>query len=133
MKDYKNWTLVKTKLHNNESAPVSYREGEIWACRLGENIGAEQDGVGKDFTRPVLILKIFNRSFCHIVPLSTTGKRDKFHYAFDGGTGKTSVAVLSQSRSISSFRLQYKGGEASKQDFNAIKARLQEVLGLYMF
>jgi mRNA-degrading endonuclease toxin of MazEF toxin-antitoxin module len=130
MKDYKNWTAVKANINNSDSTPVGYHEREIWSCSLGENIGAEQDGVGENFDRPVLILKIFNQSFCHVIPLSTTSKRDKFHYAFDGGTGKTSVAVLSQSRSISGARLHYKGGMASEKDFAIIKKRMRNTLGL---
>jgi mRNA interferase MazF len=93
-----------------------------------ENIGFEEDGKGKDFTRPVLILRVFNKNFCYIVPLSTTKKRVKYFYPFDGRTGKLSIALLSQSKSIDSLRLRSKIGFVSKEDFNKIIENLFDIL-----
>ena len=77
-KDYKIWTPVKTNINNNGAHPRGYKEREIWICNVGENIGFEEDGKGNEFIRPVLILKVFNKQFCHIVPLSKTNKGGKF-------------------------------------------------------
>ncbi len=87
-------------------------------------------GKGNEFIRPILILKVFNRQFCHVVPLSKTNKGGKFYYSFDGKTGKTSVALLSQSRAIDSARLLRKIGMANKKDFDEIRNKLKEVLSL---
>jgi len=127
-KDYKIWTPIKTKINNNKSYPLGFRERDVWICNIGENIGFEEDGKRKDFTRPVLILKVFNRKFCHIVPLSTTDKRGIYYYPFDGKTGKTSVAILSQTRSIDATRLHEKVGKISKRDFDEIKKKIVQLI-----
>lgn len=128
MKDYEIWTPVKIEVNNKELFPKGFKEREIWICNIGDNIGFEEDGKGKDFTRPILILKVFNRRFCYVLPLSTTQKRGKYFYPFDGNTGKTSVALLSQMRAIDSIRLRGKIGFINKQDFMKIKNQLKELI-----
>jgi mRNA interferase MazF len=127
-KDYSDWMPVKSEINNKERFPRGIKEREIWICNLGDNVGFEEDGKGNDFTRPVLILKVFNRRFCYVVPLSRTEKRDKYHYAFDGKTGKESVALLSQLRAIDSVRLRDKIGFVSKEDFKIIKNQMVELI-----
>lgn len=85
-KDYAIWTPIKTKLNNSAVYPIGFKEREIWICNIGENIGFEEDGKGNSFTRPVLILKVFNRKFCHIIPLTTKRKEGIYYYFFDGKT-----------------------------------------------
>jgi mRNA interferase MazF len=129
-KDYKIWMPVKAGINNNGAYPRGYKEREIWVCNVGENIGFEEDGKGNNFIRPVLILKVFNRQFCHIVPLSKAKKSGRFYYSFDGKTGNTSMALLSQSRAIDSSRLLRKIGVADSNDFTEIKNRIKGVLSL---
>jgi mRNA interferase MazF len=127
-KDYTIWMPVKKEINNSDLRPMGCKEREIWICNLGENIGFEEDGKGNEFTRPVLILKVFNRKFCHIVPLSTTDKRGKFYYPFDGKTGKTSVALLSQSKPIDTARLSRKVGTMEEKEFEKVKKLIEEIL-----
>lgn len=127
-KDYGFWMKVKKETNNLNLRPPWYKERDIWICNLGENIGFEEDGKGKKFVRPVLILKVFNKYFCYVVPLSTTKKRGKYFYPFDGKTGKISVALLSQSKSIDFLRLRKKIGFVSKEDFNKIIENLFHIL-----
>jgi mRNA interferase MazF len=101
---------------------------EIWYASIGENIGFEEDGKGKKYARPVLILKVFNRKLCCIIPLSTTSRRRKFYYPFNSNTGKTSVVLFSQVRVMDSSRLKNKIGFSSKDDFIKIKEKLRELL-----
>ena len=94
-KSYSIWTPLKQEINNSNLRPLGCKEREIWFANLGENIGFEEDGKGNDFTRPVLVLRVFNKNFCYVVPLSTTNKRGKYYYPFDSKTGKISVALLS--------------------------------------
>jgi mRNA interferase MazF len=112
---------LKAKLHNMSNRLIGYKERDIWICNVGENVGYEEDGKGKEFRRPVLIVKAFGKTLCHIIPLSTTAKRGKFYFPFDGKTGKKSIALLSQSRSIDTARLRKKIGYISKDDFIELK------------
>lgn len=129
-KDYKKWMPIKSEINNKEKYPKGYKEREIWICSIGENVGFEEDGKSEAFSRPVLILRVFNKNFCHVIPLSKTEKRNKFHYPFDGKTGRVSVALLSQSKAIDSSRLSRKIGIASKEDFEIIKTKIKEILKL---
>jgi len=128
LKDYKIWMPVKANINNNDSFPRGYKEREVWYASIGENVGFEEEGKGKKFDRPVLILRAFSRNLCCIIPLSKTEKRGKYYYAFDGNTGKTSVALLSQLRAVDSSRLRDKIGFAKKEDFDKIKKRVIDLM-----
>jgi mRNA interferase MazF len=112
---------LKAKLHNMSNRLIGYKERDIWICNVGENVGYEEDGKGKEFRRPVLVVKSFGKNLCHIIPLSTTEKRGRFYFPFEGKTGKLSTALLSQSRSIDTARLRKKIGYISKEDFMELK------------
>jgi len=128
LKDYKIWMPVKANINNNDSFPRGYKEREVWYASIGENVGFEEEGKGKKFDRPVLILRAFSRNLCCIIPLSTTSKRGKFYCAFDGKTGKISVALLSQIRVIDTMRLRHKIGITDKKDFDKIKKRVIDLM-----
>jgi mRNA interferase MazF len=130
LKDYKNWMPIKINVNNKGSFPKGYKEREIWYASIGENIGFEEDGKGKTFARPVLVLKGFSKNLCCIIPLSTTKKRGKFYYAFDGKTGKMSVALLSQIKIIDTKRLRHKIGTMAQEDFVQIKDKIKQVFTL---
>lgn len=55
-----------------------FKEGEIWWAYLGLNIGFEIDGKGKDFSRPVLVLKKYNGYSFLALPLSTSQSINKY-------------------------------------------------------
>jgi mRNA interferase MazF len=129
-KDYTEWMPVKAGINNRAARPPECRTREIWICGVGENVGFEEDGKGNGFRRPVLILKKHGKDFCHVVPLSTTSKRGFFYFPFDGHTGKTSVALLSQLRAVDTSRLADKVGYISVDDFEELKERMRAVLGL---
>jgi mRNA-degrading endonuclease toxin of MazEF toxin-antitoxin module len=127
-KDYKKWMAAKSVINNSKSRPIGYKKREIWICSVGENIGHEEDGKGTWFVRPALVIRKYGADMCFVVPLSTTSNRGVFHYPFDGHTGKTSVALLSQSRVIDSARFRRKIGKADITDFDEIRRRLKELL-----
>jgi mRNA interferase MazF len=121
-KDYSLWTPVKKEI-NNKKPRFTFKVGEVWITSVGENVGFEEDGKGKSFNRPVLILKKFNKFLCHVVPLSTTEKRGKYYFEIDTHTNKYSVALLSQNKTIDSLRLFRKIGFVSKETL--FKVRLE--------
>ena len=55
-KDFDKWNKTKKGIHSNDDYLPLYHKRQIRWCRLGVNVGFEQDGTGKDFSRPVLIL-----------------------------------------------------------------------------
>jgi len=129
-KDYIEWMKIKKEINNSNLRPLWYRERDIWMCNLGENMGFEEDGKGKKFVRPVLVLKKFNRNFCIAISLSSINREGKYYYSFNGKSGKISTALLSQIRCIDSLRLRHKMGKVSQKTFIQIKQKIKETLNL---
>ena len=80
-KDFDNWNSVKKKLEN-VSLKISFSDKEIWWCSTGVNVGAENDGKGEMFTRPVYILKKINSKTFIGIPLTTQLREDIAHLSF---------------------------------------------------
>jgi len=98
-KDFKKWHSKRSEINGIEKYPF-FHEREIWFCHLGENVGFEQDGIGDDFQRPVVIVRKFNNEICWTVPLSKTEKRGIYYFAFPFDETTVSVAILSQIKLI---------------------------------
>ena len=120
-KDFDNWNNKKIRVHQEESR-VFFHEREVWWCRIGLNIGYEQDGKGGNFSRPVIIFKKFNNEVCWIIPLSTKIKRGKFYIQVDLKDKIQRVAVISQLRLIDAKRLYQKINMLSKYDYKNIQS-----------
>ncbi len=122
------WNHIKKKLHNSSMLPKRYTEGEVWWTCLGCNIGYEEDGKGKEFSRPVIIIKGFSKSVIWTVPLSTTSKRGKYYMDFKLRDSGTSVALLSQLRVLDTKRLLKSIGIVDKRTLSILKLKLRQLL-----
>lgn len=103
-KDFDEWNNRKKHIHAQKEC-VFFRQGEIWWVHLGCNIGFEMDGKGKEFTRPVLILKKYNQYSFLGVPLSTSKKESVYRVPVGLIAEKEASANLSQLKNIDSKRL----------------------------
>src|ERR1700674_5608642 len=57
-KDFDRWKGIKKQLAHDVPPPLAFpKNGEVWMCTLGKNLGREQDGGSSDFSRPVLVVK----------------------------------------------------------------------------
>jgi mRNA-degrading endonuclease toxin of MazEF toxin-antitoxin module len=126
-KDFKEWFDEKSSIHNDRGR-VFFHEREIWFASLGANIGFEEDGKGKEFRRPVLVLKKFNNESLWAIPLTKKIKKGKYYFNFTLGDRGTNTAILSQLRMIDSKRLQYKIGVLGDNHFEDIKQKLKLLL-----
>jgi mRNA-degrading endonuclease toxin of MazEF toxin-antitoxin module len=125
-KDFDTWNTKKKELEGNQ--PNFYRERDIRWCSLGINLGYEQDGTGESYRRPVLILKGFSRNVCLIIPLTTSLKKNKYHFALGLVCERESFAILSQIRLIDTKRLHDRLSVVDKKLFNKIKNSIKELL-----
>ncbi len=57
---FESWNMQKRNIDAKERK-LLFREGDVWWCSIGKNIGAEQDGKNEFFERPILIYKKFNQ------------------------------------------------------------------------
>lgn len=120
VKKFLEWIKLKEKLHNKEHTPPLFKEGEIWWCYFGENIGTEMNGKGDAFTRPVVVLKKYDRYSFLAIPLTTQGKEGTWYLTFTHNN-KKQIAVLSQTRVVNYKRLKERFGKIDSVDYNNIK------------
>ena len=125
-KDFQKWHNKKAKIDEIIKRPF-FHEREIWFCHLGANVGFEQDGIGEEFLRPIVILRKFNNEVFWAVPLTKTDKKTRFYFNFSFES-ETSVAILSQIRLIDARRLSHKIGDMAEKDFLQIKEKLKALL-----
>ncbi len=128
MKDFDNWNNVKKR--TNKDIRVKYpKEGSVWWCRLGLNIGDEEDGKGSYFERPVLILKKFNNNLFWILPLSTVRKdHNKYYGLVEFTDSQVQSCILSQIRLIDSKRLSEFMINVKRPSFEHIKTTFRALL-----
>ncbi len=102
-KDFDAWN--ERKKHINDIEPHFYREGEVWWCSIGVNVGVEMDGKGSNFDRPVVVVKGFSRDSLLIVCLTGHRKDDSHHVYLGKIYDRDASANLSQVKLIDSRRL----------------------------
>lgn len=126
-KPFFEWSQNKKAIHDLGVSKL-YHSRDIWWCTLGINIGFEQDGTGKEYQRPVIILKGFSKQVCLIVPLTTSQKSNPYHISMGIIDGKEASAIISQIRLIDTKRLINKIGVVDKVMFEEIK---KAIIGLF--
>lgn len=103
-KTYTEWMKRKRNINNRGIRIKEYREGNIYWAYIGENIGMEQDGNKKFFTRPVLVLKGLAFSIFICVPISSKQKIGPYYEPVQ--TEKVhGVLLLNQIRVMDTLRL----------------------------
>lgn len=125
-KDFDAWNIQKKNIHHLGNKKT-FHEREIWFIAIGENVGFEQNGKGKEFLRPVVVYKKFSRNVFLGIPLTKTEKEGKFYDSFDFQR-KRSTAILSQVRLFDSRRLKYMVGKMSGGDYKRLKEKLIELI-----
>jgi mRNA interferase MazF len=125
-KDFESWNALKRTI-NQIKEPVIFKERDIWWCSVGLNIGHEENGKNQFFTRPVLVIKKFNRNMFFGVPLTTKVKENKYYHKICVG-GKSGCVMLSQLRVVSSNRLKRRIEELPKRQFCEVKKKLSDII-----
>jgi len=125
-KDFDKWNIIKKKTDTEQ--PRLYTVREIWWCRLGVNVGTEQGGKGRQFTRPCVILRGFGPDACLIVPLTTSPRAHALRVDVGWIEEKPAKANLSQIRIIDTRRLWLKMGFLRKEEFAKLKKALKNML-----
>lgn len=115
VKKFLEWIKLKEKVDTSENKLPLFKEGEVWWCIVGENIGIEVGGKGEFFTRPVLIFRKLSKDGFLGIPMSTQDKQGTW-YVKVKQKGKDSIAILSQTKVFSSKRLYAKIGELDDAD-----------------
>lgn len=119
---FENWTKLKVTLHLSEKI-IYFKEREIWWASIGANVGFEQNGKNKNYERPVLVIRKFNKDMLWIAPLTSKSKTGTYYFPINTG-----AVILSQLRLISSKRLIRKVGIISPSLAEKLKQQLKELI-----
>jgi mRNA interferase MazF len=123
VKRFLEWIRLKEKLHARNHRPPYFKEGEIWWCNIGENVGTEVNGKGDNFARSVRVFKKLSGKNFIGIPLTTRNR-----YAAITFRGNVSVANLSQIRVVDYRRMLNKLGDLDEGDFERTRDRLRGLL-----
>jgi mRNA interferase MazF len=126
-KDFDGWNEQKKEIDAREDI-LLYHERDIRWCRLGTNVGFEQDGTGIGRARPVLVLKAFNRHVCLVIPLTTSAKQGPYHISIGLVNDHLASVIISQLRLIDTKRLTVKIMRLNKAKFDEIRKAIKEIL-----
>ena len=124
---FADWIKVKIDLNFAGNYPA-IKEGQVWWCGIGKNVGVEINGKNDTFARPIIILRKLNRYSFIAVPL-TSQKHEGSWYASFIFKNKTEYAVLAQVRTLSVSRLYNKMGMLPASDLRKIKDALVKLIG----
>ena len=122
-KDFDRWNEAKKIIHTNENLPL-FSEREVWWCVLGLNVSSEEDGKGRQYLRPVLIIRKFNKNIFYGIPITSNKKEGIFYAPIDSGDVHGSV-ILSQMRLIDARRLSHILGKITGKESAVIKQKLK--------
>ncbi len=121
------WNDLKKKLDSHQKSP-SFEEREIWWCSIGLNVGHEENGKSELFSRPVLVVRKFNRHIFLGIPLTSKIKEHhKFYHKIHFKDKEQSV-MLSQARVWESRRLTRVIGKLSAEQFQEIRILLSKII-----
>jgi mRNA interferase MazF len=126
MQSFLDWIKVKINLHKKQYIPPTIKEGDICWASLGENVGAEINGKGELFTRPVIIFKKLSKYSYVAFPTSTQIHTGRWYMQYTENE-KTVVACLHQIRAIDYRRLSKRMGTMSLKDFSLLKLEFQKL------
>ena len=118
-KSYEEWHRLKSRIEDGHKVPY-FREGEIWWCSLGANVGVEEDGKNELFERPVLIFRKFNEQMFWAFPMTSKSKRGKFYFSLRMHNTEGFV-IFSQLRTLSGKRLIRRVGKVRGRKFIELK------------
>jgi mRNA interferase MazF len=123
---YNQWHHLKFRLQTNNKV-VYFKEGQIWWCHLGQNIGSEVYGKGQTLSRPVLIFKKLSANLFLSIPLSSQLKNGSWYINLLH-QGKKTSALLYQCRVLDKKRLIKRIGQIDDVNYKKIKTGFN---GLY--
>jgi mRNA interferase MazF len=120
------WCEAKILLSERPSN-ILFKEGEIWWCRIGMNIGHETYGKGASFARPVLIFKKFSNDFFIGIPMTSKRKEGTWFFPLSLDD-KEGCIILNQLRSLDGRRLIKRMGALSDAQREKVKIAIHTLL-----
>ena len=133
MKQFDKWNEVKKRTDKIERN-LKLKPRDIFWLKIGQNIGHEEFGKGKEFVRPIIVIRQLTSDLFIGVPTTTSKKEDNdyFHninyFNHKKEEAIHSVAMLLQFKTYSKKRLLSKIGTVDKNVFDVIVEKLKGVI-----
>ena len=124
IKTLQDWCKLKSVLWRKETK-IIFKQGDIWWCSLGMNLGEEVIGKGLKFTRPVLIYRKFTSNSFLGLPLTKQEKKGTWYVEITIH-GEKRWVMLNQARVLDKKRLTSRIGALDSTDFNKVKSKFLE-------
>jgi mRNA-degrading endonuclease toxin of MazEF toxin-antitoxin module len=125
------WNEVKKRTAKKQFK-VTIKPREIFWVKIGQNVGSEEFGKNKDFTRPILIIRRLTSDLFVGVPLTSTIKNNDYFHSFTykhHTKGEiTNSAMILQVRTFSIKRVLNKIGKIEQLEFLEIIKKLQKIV-----
>lgn len=129
-KDFDKWNEKKKNVDlSTDSDKIYFKEGQIWWCSFGLNIGSESYGKGENFRRPILVVKKLSSDLCIALPLTSKEKNGSWFLDITL-QGEKRWVMLYQIKMLDKKRFYLKIGELDNKDFNRVKEKLESLLEL---
>ena len=123
---YDDWNIKKKELAV-AVRELLFKEGEVWWCSLGLNIGTETYGKGKDFLRPILIIKKLSKEDCIALPITSVPKSGDWYAEVIFNEEKRWI-MLHQIRIVHIKRFMERISVLSETDLIRVKKDLKQLL-----
>jgi len=132
MEEFDKWNEIK-KETQKINTKVTIKPREIWWVKIGYNVGSEEYGKDKYFTRPVIVVKQLSSDLFVGIPTTTAIKQDcdyyhNIKYIDRKKKSINSYAMINQLRTFSKKRVGSKIGIINKNDFEKIQQKMLKVL-----
>lgn len=121
---FRAWCAQKVGLHFAPRAPL-FKQGEVWWCSVGMNVGDEIYGKGSKFRRPVLVFKKLTRTTFFGLPITMREKSGTWYVEICVLEERRWV-LLNQARTFDCRRLQRRISVLSEEDFSGVSKRFLE-------
>ena len=115
--EYNKWNKIK-QITENKKPPI-IKNGLIFWCRIGYNIGYEENGKGDYFQRPVIIIRKFSGNFALIAPLTSKEHKGDWYLQITI-KGEKSYVILNQIKPIDTRRLEKNIGQINDNTISEI-------------
>jgi mRNA interferase MazF len=127
------WNEVKKELSIKERK-LGIKQREIFWANIGQNIGFEQNGKGKNFARPIIVIRKLTKDLFLGIPTTTTLREDndyfhKFKYTTSNNEVLVVSALILQVKVFSIKRIMNKIGMIHKEDFKVIVEKSKRLFG----
>lgn len=119
-KDFDTWNQKQKKLDRQKNYQHP-KEGEIWWCSIGMNIGSEVYGKGTNYTRPVLVVNSSEGAGFIGIPLSSRLKSRKYSCVISSSDGRKHAALVYQIRNFDKRRLVDLASSISPEEYMKVK------------